>query len=138
MCLAYVTFPKMFDFIKLLKISPIWRKILVACISIIVGPFGPIIALANYIFYKDQEHDYKRKLQTHGNLEYDLDDEPDAELQKLQAEEKQIDPDNDYEKVSLFRKIQITRYKAALHRKFYSHYRVVQASIESFVGMLLM
>ena len=134
MCLAYVTFPKMFDFIKLLKISPIWRKILVACISIIVGPFGPIIALANYIFYKDQEHDYKRKLQTHGNLEYDLDDEPDAELQKLQAEEKQTDPDNDYEKVSLFRKIQITRYKAALHRKFYSHYRVVQATIESFTG----
>ena len=52
MFLTYVTFPKMFDFIKVLNISPIWKKILVACTSIIVGPFGPIIALANYFFYK--------------------------------------------------------------------------------------
>ena len=68
-------------------------------------------------------------------MEYDVKDEPDAELQNLQAQEKLTDPDNDFEKVSLFRKIKITRYKAALHRKFYSHYRVVQATIESFVGM---
>ena len=72
-------------------------------------------------------------------MEFDVKDEPDIELQNLQAEEKCFDnPDDDIEKVSLFRKIKITRYKAALHRKFYSHYRVVQASIESFVGMLLM
>ena len=52
MFLTYVTFPKMFEFINVLNISPIWKKILVACTSIIVGPFGPIIALANYFFYK--------------------------------------------------------------------------------------
>ena len=52
MFLTNVTFPKMFDFINVLNISPIWKKILVACTSIIVGPFGPIIALANYFFYK--------------------------------------------------------------------------------------
>ena len=101
----------------------------------IFGPIMPVIILANYIFYKEQEHAYKRELQTHGSLEYDLtDDDPNQSQRELILEEQGLDKDSDTVKVSLFRKIQIVRYRAALNRKIYSYFRVVQASIESFIG----
>ena len=104
--------------------------------TVTTGHFYEIILLLFFrVFFQDKEHFYKRELQSQGCVEFDVKDEPDTELQILQDKEKLSDPDDDFEKVSLFRKIKITRYKAALHRKFYSHYRVVQASIESFVGM---
>ena len=50
------------------------------------------------------------------------------------AAELKRDPENDAEKVSLFRKIQKSRYRAAINRRYYSYYRVIQAAIEGFAG----
>ena len=50
------------------------------------------------------------------------------------AAELKRDPENDAEKVSLFRKIQKSRYRAAINRRYYSYYRVIQAAIEAFAG----
>ena len=87
--------------------------------------------LANYVYYREQEYTQKRSLQTHGSLEYDLGNDEEEEAAFIDEESK-LDPDSDSEKVSLFRKIEKFRFRAALHRKYYSYYRVIQAAIESF------
>ena len=59
----------------------------------------------------------------------------DIEKEAIQiAAELKRDPENDSEKVSLFRKIQKSRYRAAINRRYYSYYRVIQAAIEAFAG----
>ena len=59
----------------------------------------------------------------------------DVEKEAIQiAAELKRDPENDSEKVSLFRKIQKSRYRAAINRRYYSYYRVIQAAIEAFAG----
>ena len=72
--------------------------------------------------------------QCHGALEYDLEDDPSEKQVSQIAAEAKRDPENDSEKVSLFRKIQKLRYRAAINRRYYSYYRVIQAAIEAFAG----
>ena len=130
-----MTVTQVFDLCEHVKKDYPKRKLFIKCLCILFGPIMPVIILANYIFYKEQEHAYKRELQTHGSLEHDLkDDDPNQSQRNLILEEQGIDKDSDAVKVSLFRKIQIVRYKAALNRRIYSYFRVVQASIESFIG----
>ena len=58
-----------------------------------------------------------------------------TEEEKIEiAEEAKRDPDRDHIKISLFRRIQKMRYRAALNRRYYSYYRVIQAAIEAFAG----
>ena len=64
----------------------------------------PIIIFANYIFNREQEHFYKRELQTHGSIELDIGNDVAKEAEDMLKEEK-IDPDIDAIKVRLFRKI---------------------------------
>ena len=69
-----------------------------------MGPIAPIIIFANYIYNREQEHFFKRELQTHGNLELDIGNDVEKEAGEMLKEEE-IDPDIDDIKVSLFRKI---------------------------------
>ena len=64
-----------------------------------------------------------------------MEDNPSENQINEMAAEAKRDPENDSEKVSLFRKIQKLRYRAAINRRYYSYYRVIQAAIESFAGM---
>ena len=95
--------------LKLLKVCDCTKKnsqrvLQIRIISFILGPIMPIIIFANYIFNREQEHFYKRELQTHGSIELDIGNDPKKEAEKMLDEEK-IDPDIDDIKVSLFRKI---------------------------------
>ena len=72
-------------------------------------------------------------LQSHGSIEYDLGLNPEEEANEMALEDIR-DKDKDATKVSLFRRIQKLRYRAALNRRYYSYYRVIQAAIESFAG----
>ena len=48
------------------------RVLLIRILCFILGPIAPIIIFANYIYNREQEHFFKRELQTHGNLELDI------------------------------------------------------------------
>ena len=109
------------------------RQIAVWVICALLGPLMPAIILANYIFYREQEYSLKRDLQCHGVIEHDLGIDEEQEAKDM-AKEELVDKDNNATKVSLFRKIQKLRYRAALNRRYYSYYRVIQAAIESFAG----
>ena len=98
------------------------RQISIRIISVFLGPIMPAIILANYIFYREQEYDYKRQLQSHGCIEYDLGNDESLEAEQM-LEEQRREKDSDPVKVSLFRKIQKLRYRAALNRRYYSYYR---------------
>ena len=98
------------------------RKAIIGIISFILGPIMPAIILANYIFYREQEYDLKRELQSHGSLEFDLGNDEQEEAIAIH-EENQKDKDSDTKKVSLFRRIQKLRYRSALNRRYYSYYR---------------
>ena len=80
------------------------RILVVRIISFILGPFAPIIIFGNYLYYRHQEHYYKRELQTHGSIELDIGNDVEKEAGEMLKEEE-IDPDIDDIKVSLFRKI---------------------------------
>ncbi len=98
------------------------RKLVITILSMICGPLMPAIILANYVYYKEQEYQLKRELQTHGCLEIDVGENEEEEAEEI-LKEKARDPDKDSVKVGLFRKIQRNRYKAALNRRIYSFYR---------------
>ena len=134
MVLSYLSSPKLFNLCDHVSSRNPYRHIFIKFACVICGPFMPAIILANYIFYREQEYNLKRELQTYGNVEFDLYDDPDEEAQQQLMDEKSKEKENDSKKVSLFRKIQNYRYKAALNRKYYSYYRVIQASCESFIG----
>ena len=80
------------------------RILVVRIISFILGPFAPIIIFGNYLYYRHQEHYFKRELQTHGSIELDIGNDVEKEAGEMLKEEE-IDPDIDDIKVSLFRKI---------------------------------
>ena len=95
--------------LKLLKVCDCTKKnsqrvLQIRIISFILGPIMPIIIFANYIFNREQEHFYKRELQTHGSIELDIGNDVAKEAEDMLKEEK-IDPDIDAIKVRLFRKI---------------------------------
>jgi hypothetical protein len=131
MALSAVSSPKVFNLCDHVSEKDPKRRIVVSVLCACLGPLMPAIILANYIYYSEQEYSLKRDLQSHGSVEYDLGRDELAEADQILEEDK-MDKDDDTVKVSLFRKIQRNRYKAALNRKYYSFYRVIQASIESF------
>jgi len=131
MVLSAMSTPKVFNLCKHVSEKYPKRRFLVILVSVVFAPLMPAIILANYIFYREQEYSLKRDLQCHGALEYDLGEDTEKEAIEI-AKELKRDPENDSEKVSLFRKIQKSRYRAAINRRYYSYYRVIQAAIESF------
>ena len=54
------------------------------------------------------------------------------------SKELKDDPEDDATKVSLFRQILKFRYQARLNKRYYSYYRVVQATLESFVVLTVL
>ena len=80
------------------------RVLLIRILCFILGPIAPIIIFANYIYNREQEHFFKRELQTHGNLELDIGNDVEKEAEEM-LEEAKVDPDVDAIKVSLYWKI---------------------------------
>ena len=137
MILSAMSSPKIFNLCDHIAKANPKRDLIIRILCGLAGPFVPVIILANYIFYREQEHAKKRELQTHGAAEFDLGIDPETEAQKMSQELKE-DPEDDATKVSLFRQILKFRYQARLNKRYYSYYRVVQATMESFVVLTVL
>ncbi len=81
----------------------------IRALSSLFSPLMPTIILANHIYFKEQEYSFKRDLQSHGSLEYDMGNDAVAEA-KLIQDERTRDKDSDSFKVSKFRQIEKMRY----------------------------
>ena len=132
MVLSMISSPKVFNVCHHVADECPKRAAMVRFVGFMLGPVAPIIIFGNYIFNREQEYAFKRELQTQGNLEYDLGNDEEEEMAQMEEEAK-VDPDDDPTKVSLFRKILKFRYRAALSKRYYSYYRIIQATVESIV-----
>merc|ERR1719414_608319 len=132
MILSMISSPKVFNVCHHVADECPKRAAMVRFVGFMLGPVAPIIIFGNYIFNREQEYAFKRELQTQGNLEYDLGNNEEEEMAQMDEEAK-VDPDDDPTKVSLFRKILKFRYRAALSKRYYSYYRIIQATVESIV-----
>ena len=111
------------------------RAFMIRLACTLIGPIFPVIMFANYISHREHQHRNERKLQCHGSLEYDWGNDLEMEA-KYMEKEAERDPNEDAKKVALFRKILKFRYAASLHKRYYSFFRVVQATMESIVVLI--
>ena len=111
--------PQIFELCNDVKKDHPWRNCFHKILCFVFGPVMPIFLVGNYTFLKKQEVLLKRSLQKNN----------------YHVEESQpLNPDHD--KMKLFKQIQHVRFRAALNRKVYYYFRIVHASIESFIGKL--
>ena len=109
MSLAAVSSPKLFNLQK--------KHWILRLVCFVIGPFMPAITLAKYIYYKEQEYSFQRDLQSYKDEE--------IVEEKASHSEKEV----------LFRKIKTMKQNAALNHRYFSYYRIIQASIESFTAV---
>ena len=135
MTLSFLSAPKIFKLCEHnVKANP-GRALIIRLVCTLIGSIFPVVIFANYIFVREQQHKNMRQLQSHGSLEYDWGNDLEMEAKYIDEEAKR-DPDDDAKKVVLFRKILKFRYAASLHKRYYSYFRIVQATMESIVVLI--
>lgn len=98
-----------------------WRSCAHKVFCFAFGSLMPVFLVGNYQFLKKQEVMLKKAFQKYGEID--------------EEEQQHLNPENpDSSKEILFKQIQSVRIRSALNRRVYYHFRIVHASIESFIG----